>query len=1474
MWGPSFSAFTMDQDITLFEVSWNESGGTSAITTILGQQFGGAISGSTSGTIGAKFVLEGFTTGEVEVKYPVEITLDMPTDNTYNTGETITINTSYVVGNGYELNTWFPQLGEARLDLYFQMYFNVSATLCAFGCVNFDIIPPLNIPLTTVNILTANIGGVSVAEGMMTYPGLPYELPDNDYGISGEITVPFVETDDNLVGTDLVATGDSAYIHVALEIFQFIGGLNIPYVSAVLGNLSGSYDLGSFSSVYGATAWYNIFSASFNAYNTTHQEFRFEPTLYGRFNFPTPVYYSVLAGAATVSSGFGSIIDFEVGNNVELKFPCHYEWMDIATTYSIEPLFSNHTYDEISFDFSMSALEFGIDLPSIVIIPEICVPEICIPYAYPCPTWRRPWRWCTGWACTPAFCTPEVAFPGWSFSIGPLWEHTIPIGAISYDWFNETWMLEGFTDQTVDAFRIRARPFLSNSTHTDIACFGDQTGAVDLTLTNGTAPFSYTWNNGATTEDITNLAAGNYHVTVYDVNGCQTFTGETILGPDSPVSLSALEVDKSCNGGANDGEISLSAQGGTPGYSYLWSNGATTQNITNLDAGMYSVTVTDANGCQSVLSRSVGQPDVLQIASSSITPVDCFGNATGSISISVSGGTTPYSYSWSNGMSGSTISGLTSNSYSVTITDARGCTTTDTYDVMQPSVMTLSSVIVPVDCFGNSTGAVQVTALGGNGGNTYSWTNQNNVVLSNQTLNLSGIGTGTYTIAVTDNNGCREELSSFVPQPLAPLEASYTKEDVSCNGNSTGSIDLTPFGGTSPYNYNWSNGFTGEDPTNLSAGDYSVTLTDDNGCIATYNYTIEEPLMPLSGTIIIKDVSCFGGSDGQIISSISGGTSPYSYNWSNGETTPTIINLSSGNYTLDVTDAKGCTINFNPFVDQPPVPLTLSSTQVDVACHNDNTGSIDLTVIGGTAGYTYQWSNSSSFILSTIEQDLTNLSSDTYMVKVTDENGCIDSLQITINQPAEPIQISFVETAVNCFGGADGAIDITVTGGTIGYDYSWSGGETSEDLANISAGNHTVVVTDANACQETITVTVLEPMAPLIGEVFTRPVKCNGEATGEIDLTVQGGTTPYQYNWSNGSANEDLEFVVGGLYTVDVTDANGCMITVGGFVSQPANPLNVVVTMNEPSCYAYSDGSIELTVSGGTTPYYFGWGDENEFLLNNPSEILDGLPVNDYLYRVRDKNDCVVQGIVTVTQPDTISMSASVIAVSCFDGNDGVISVVSTGGTLPYTYAWDSGQTTSTIDNLNSGEYDVVMEDANGCRYSDSYFVPQASEIHINSEVIPVSCIDQTDGAIYIQTAGGTQPYSWNWSTGELTQNIENLPPGSYNLQIFDANNCTKSYDFIIPENEGECLTIVNSFTPNGDNYNDTWIIRNIELYPEASVNVYNRWGNIVFESKGEYIPWDGSYKGEQLPSEVYYYIIVLNNNEDNKYTGTITIVR
>ena len=1501
MWGPSFSAFSINQTITLFDQSWSESGstGNGGIVSILGQSFGAAMSAGTSGRIGSEFKLSGFTTGTVEVDYPVDVLVEMPTDDTYDQGDWVAVQTSYTVDTDYELETNYPSVGEATLDLYFQMAFNASLTLCAFGCTTFDIIPPISTPTITLNIFTANAAGIwylgpaCVGPPLPASPGsvfpyalppagdpscfgatipwqvrqdfLPLEIPDNDYGIGGELTLPYVITDDNLVADDLYATGDSTYVHLSLEIFKLLGAFVPPPVGPVLANLSNDFPL-----PFGANIYYNVMSASFNAYITNKQRFDFRPKVYGKYEFPVPVAYNVMDGAATISSGTSAIVNLEVGQTLNYKFPCYYETVDITPTYTVQGQFSNRTYDSVSFDFQFSAMSFGFNLPQITITPEITIPEICIPYGYPCGFIS----WCSGAWCTPSFTIPAVVFPGFSFNIGPLVDLTLPIGSFQYDWFNQTWDLEGFQAISHPPFYMDARKFGATASHIDVLCKEGTNGAIDVTMVNGSAPFNYAWTNGANTQDLVNLPAGNYQVTVTDANGCETFTGATITQPALALSLDATATDKFCNSGVNNGSIDLSVLGGTSPYLFNWSNGATTEDISGLNTGVYNVTATDANGCTAALARTISEPSMLsQIAASG--DVNCFGGSNGTINLSPSGGVMPYTYLWSNGATTEDLSGLSAGTYTAQITDLKGCTSLQAYTITQPATApSLSLAMNTVSCYGGSDASINLSPAGGTPGYQFQWSDGNNVIIPAISEDLSGISAGTYNVTMSDSKGCTTSGSIAVTQPAAPIGHSPILTHLDCNGIPTGAIDPQISGGTAPYTYSWSNGNTGASVSGLSAGTHTLTLTDNRGCSEIYSYQLTEPNAPIAISLSVTDVDCFGNASGSVNSVVNGGTTPYTYSWSSGQNGSSTGNTIAGNYTLTLTDSKGCTETASATVNEPAAPLNATSVITAVNCFGGSNGNVDVTTTGGTAPYTYDWNAGNNQVMTEISEDISNKPADTYTVEIIDANGCNFILSSAISQPAAGLSMSALMDDVNCFAGNDGALDASVSGGTAPYVYSWSNGGNTQDLSGITAGNYTLTVTDQNACSLSSTYEVIQPQSALNTIITPERILCFGDASGSAQAAVSGGTAPYSYLWNNGQTTSLIENMTAGVYTLTVTDNKGCTSFSGTNIQQPAAALAVTSVITDASCFTYKDGSILLNVNGGTQPYYFSWSDENQVVLNNPGELLENLVASDYLVKVWDENGCKVEQLLTVGQPAPFTTSLSATDALCNGSADGTISMDVAGGTVPYSYNWNNGASTEDLSGVTAGNYSVMVTDDQGCIVSNEIYVGEPGAIVALISVDELSCINQADAAITVKPGGGTQPYTYSWSNGSTSQNLSGLVAGSYTLTITDIQNCSMDFTAIVQESNEECVDPVNTFTPNGDNYNDTWVIENLNLYPNAMVKVFNKWGNLVYESNGNYTPWDGKSNGKPLPSETYFFIIDLYNDQSNQYTGSITIIR
>ena len=907
-------------------------------------------------------------------------------------------------------------------------------------------------------------------------------------------------------------------------------------------------------------------------------------------------------------------------------------------------------------------------------------------------------------------------------------------------------------------------------TNVDVLCFGQSTGSIDLTVAGGTTPYTYSWSSGATTQDLTNIPAGNYSVTVTDDNGCTaSIANIQITQPAAVLTVTETNVDVLCFG-QSTGSIDLTVAGGTTPYTYSWSSGATTQDLTNIPAGNYSVTVTDDNGCTaSIANIQITQPAAVLTVTETNVDVLCFGQSTGSIDLTVAGGTTPYTYSWSSGATTQDLTNIPAGNYSVTVTDDNGCTASiANIQITQPAaVLTVTETNVDVLCFGQSTGSIDLTVAGGTTPYTYSWSS------GATTQDLTNIPAGNYSVTVTDDNGCTASIANIqITQPAAVLTVTETNVDVLCFGQSTGSIDLTVAGGTTPYTYSWSSGATTQDLTNIPAGNYSVTVTDDNGCTASIaNIQITQPAAVLTVTETNVDVLCFGQSTGSIDLTVAGGTTPYTYSWSSGATTQDLTNIPAGNYSVTVTDDNGCTASIaNIQITQPAAVLTVTETNVDVLCFGQSTGSIDLTVAGGTTPYTYSWSSSAT------TQDLTNIPAGNYSVTVTDDNGCTASIaNIQITQPAAVLTVTETNVDVLCFGQSTGSIDLTVAGGTTPYTYSWSSGATTQDLTNIPAGNYSVTVTDDNGCTASIAnIQITQPAAVLTVTETNVDVLCFGQSTGSIDLTVAGGTTPYTYSWSSGATTQDLTNIPAGNYSVTVTDDNGCTASIANIqITQPAAVLTVTETNVDVLCFGQSTGSIDLTVAGGTTPYTYSWSS------GATTQDLTNIPAGNYSVTVTDDNGCTASiANIQITQPAAVlTVTETNVDVLCFGQSTGSIDLTVAGGTTPYTYSWSSGATTQDLTNIPAGNYSVTVTDDNGCTASiaNIQITQPAAVLTVTETNVDVLCFGQSTGSIDLTVAGGTTPYTYSWSSGATTQDLTNIPAGNYSATVTDDNGCTAS---------------------------------------------------------------------------------------------------
>ena len=906
-----------------------------------------------------------------------------------------------------------------------------------------------------------------------------------------------------------------------------------------------------------------------------------------------------------------------------------------------------------------------------------------------------------------------------------------------------------------------------------INCFGDTTGALLASANGGTLPYSYLWNTGATTANITGLTAGQYSVLISDAAGCSISDSITLTQPVELIVNASLVTPASCNG-AGDGVAAVSVTGGVPPYNILWSNGMTTDTVTNMAVGSYTVRITDANGCIDSASVTVGTSIPWSAALIQTGLLSCFGDTTASVSVSITNGASysPFTYLWNDGQTTSVATNLGAGTHTVTITDINGCATIESITIIQPPLLTgLAFVSDSISCTGVADGTATINPNGGTTPYSYLWNN-------GQTgATATALGPGSYDVTVTDANGCTVTDTVIITEPTVLTANVNPFDPVSCNGGSDGSATVSASGGTGPYSYLWSDGQTADTAINLSAQNYTAIVTDAHGCTASDSVTLTEPA-PLSMILsVATDISCNGDSNGAVVATVTGGIAPYTYQWAGGQLTDTASNLKAGIYSIIVTDALGCNINGSITLTEPAVLTATANMTQPTSCNGAANGEATVVANGGTAPYTYLWSDGQTGAVAT------SLAVGLYDVTVTDANGCTATSSTAISDSIPWTASLLTVVGIACFGDSSAQVTATITGGTgsAPFSYLWSNGETTATASNLPAGTHTITITDNNGCTSVESITITQPALLVALATVSDSINCNGASDGVLTASGSGGTTPYSFDWNTGQTTATISGVPVGTYVVTVSDANGCKDRDTVVLSEPPVLAVSAIAIQNVSCNGGADGQAVAIASGGTPGYTYSWGN------GTSNDTTTGLSALTYGITVQDSKGCIASSSVTISEPSAISANISEInGISCNGGNDGSLIAAPTGGISPYTYLWSNGQTSSTATNLSAGVHTVTITDANNCTYSTTYTLTEPTILSALATMTQsASCNGATDGEAQATASGGTSPYSYLWSDGQTTATATNLAAGVYTVTVTDANGCqvttTVSINNVIP---------------------------------------------------------------------------------------------
>ncbi|MBH83756.1 MAG: hypothetical protein CMP70_03675 [Flavobacteriales bacterium] len=1175
---------------------------------------------------------------------------------------------------------------------------------------------------------------------------------------------------------------------------------------------------------------------------------------------------------------------------------------------------------------------------------------------------------------------------------------------------------------------------IDSVTTSTLECSGDNTGKIFLNIEGGN-PFTsnYYWlfvndpdfSQQITSDSITGLSAGVYNLSVQDANGCVQSISHEIFEPD-PISVVQVTSPTSCNG-SNDGEALIIISGGTASYTLSSNTSSITFTplsvdtflISGLSEGLYFYDIIDANGCDKLNnSFYISQPSDVEVVNISSTLESCLGSDA-TASVSVTGGTTPYTYLWSYDIdyqqpvllddntlnptiNNSNVEFLDEGYYYVHIWDFNSCYTVDSIFISKANNPTIS-LLGTVDnlCYGDDNGQISLTATGGTPFYEYSI---NGGVSWQYLSTFSDLEEGFYSATVRDSLGCSDELEDIEIMAPLPISVSIDVESLSCVGSSDGSASVVLVSGGTPsisgYSYSWQNE-NGVNlwPGNLSAinstvnnllpGTYQLEVEDNNGCTTTYSpVVIDEPLEVTVDLSILSsyngmDISCFGFSDGVILANAGGGSGSFTFDWyvstqldeirtniSAGFDTLSLV--PQGNYSVVVTDSKGCTNEAEISISHPNAIEVDFEDVINIRCEGNADGQATATYSGGLGfgNYSVVWTDSQNNTIS-LFPEASNLVAGNYFATYTDNNGCVGSNSLTIDY-SELFSLTNTNdtTSVSCLGAIDGSFNFNVVGGWLPYTFDWDDplNQQSATAVGLSPGIwYTNIITDSEGCILIDSVYVTAPED--IVEITTYSIvdnDCYDETNGAINIVVSGGTPNYDFQWSGpstNSTNEDVSNLAKGVYNVTITDAFGCEMTASYEVDGPDNPLfiNSVIT-SDVSCNGLSDGSASLNnqITGGTSPYInIDWDGENPNVLS----------AGNYSVEVTDNNGCKSSASYTIFEPTDYSVSLDVINEYCEGQNANIIVHVS--GATPFddgyynymiepisgispTLNYQSSSINSAnisvdfpIDNdISDTLFLLTITDKNGCIYNEEVEIHPARLFNYNatfgicygdsividansfanysnyswslnpsqvtnvdesslglvvtnSSTIFVTVSDYSSACSFtdeldivvlnptivsnddfgiirgesamLSITDGEPPYLW--STTETTSDIVVNPLVTTNYIAYALDTVTgcigkDTVRVFVGMNEG--------FSPNGDGYNDTWEISYLNQYESSKVEIFNRWGTSIWSSSYPSIEnWDGKFNGSDLPVGTYYYIITFDSSLNKEpLTGPVTIVR
>jgi hypothetical protein len=953
-------------------------------------------------------------------------------------------------------------------------------------------------------------------------------------------------------------------------------------------------------------------------------------------------------------------------------------------------------------------------------------------------------------------------------------------------------------------------------------CYNGMDGSIDVTISGGTGPYVYSLDNltyqnvgGSNQVVVPSLAMGDYTIYIRDAQydptqvACQSAKQYTV-GAGRVITLSAQISRVSCKEGS-DGAIDLTANvvNHNFGQSYdplqltlSWigeNTGASlgnSEDLTGLPQGSYRVRAT-YQSCSNERIFTVTEPvTAFGISDIEVYGADCGTANNGMAAISVAGGWpgTPTYYrvdggSWrSFSSSPFLIQNLSPRAQSYQIEIGQGslpnpiCIAQESFVITRDELEITASAIHSPVCPGESTGSVILESAENNIEYARVITSQPLVFQSFGVFESLSAGTYKFVGRKTGNIGCTsEELEIIVTDPVDCGQGPLTVTAggvvaATCSSATDGKLQVVARGGVPPYRYYWNGSSTptSSQAIDLSAGSHSVVVRD--AVDASASLMLSVPALPALWVQSFTSLtSCSASCDGEASLLVQGGSGSYSVEWiGHTQTTLNRNDLCVGDHEFIIRDTGNslCTVNGTVTIDHQP-SLSLTTLKQSPTCPEGDDGSVQLQISGGSQRYAVSWNGGGSALTRT------NLRAGNYEVTILDQTlGC--SLTQTISlEDSTPIQVtSALATAPKCYGGADGRIELSLANVTTPL-IQWSTGQLGTQIGSLQSGSYDYTITGANGCKVNGSVVVPIREALLVSEQIQDPL-CAGSCNGQIALTLQGGTAPYQVNWSNNARGLTVRNLCAGSYTYAVTDQYSCKVVKTVNITSPS-PITLTSTATNPSCYGSKDGSVVIHTSGGTGIYTYQWTSSSV-----TTSTRSGLGRGGYTVTVQDDHGCATSKTITLTEPSVFQLSNEVVeAPTCQGASNGKITVFPAGGTAPYSYQWEDQNSQSARTNLSAGTYRLTVRDSKSCTVSKSYVLlsPLSLEL-VNVQLTDPHCFGQSNGSVSVEAQGGVSPYSYSWEGGAPSGSaFNNLKAGEYDLVVADAKGCTRaaSYSLVNP---------------------------------------------------------------------------------------------